>query len=300
MEKNVPRALKKSFTAWNDDDAFTLSAALSYYMIFSIAPLVLIAVTVSGLVWGKEASRGEIYTAIRSMLGNEGATTVQSFVQASSLNHASVMTTLIGIATLFIGATSVFAQLQTSLNSIWKVKRTPGKGLVDTLRQRVLSFALVLIIAFLLLASVLLSAILTAVGNAALIHFPGGKIMWLAADVVLSFGVTTVLFAAIYKILPDVKLIWRDVIWGAVGTALFFTLGKLLIGLYLGKTSVLSTFGAAGSIALILIWTYYSSCVLFFGAEFTKIHAGLHKLELKDGAEWVTRPETQQETINTE
>jgi membrane protein len=299
MEKNVGRALKKSFTAWNDDDAFTLSAALSYYMIFSIAPLVLIAVTLSGLVWGQEASRGEIYTAIRSMLGKQGATTVQAFVQASSLNHASVVTTTVGVITLLIGATSVFAQLQTSLNDIWKVKRTPGKGLLDTLRQRALSFSLVLIIAVLLLVSLLVSAILTAVGDAALIQLPGGKLMWHAADVILSFAVTTVLFGAIYKILPDVKLIWRDVIWGAVGTALFFTIGKLLIGLYLGKTTVLSAYGAAGSFALILIWTYYSSCVLFFGAEFTKIHAGLHKLVLKDGAEWATSPEAQQKTINS-
>jgi len=170
------------------------------------------------------------------------------------------------------------------------VKRKPGKSILNTVRQRLLSFSLVLIIAFLLLVSLLLSALLSAVGKLALVHLPGGEFVWHIIDILVSFGLTTILFGAIYKILPDVKLLWRDVIWGGAVTALFFTLGKFLIGFYLGHAGVLSTFGAAGSIALILVWTYYSSAVLFFGAEYTKVHTlsiDRKSVTLKNGAQWL-------------
>ena len=288
--KTLYKNLCVSYNAWYDDQAITLSAALSYYMIFSLAPLILIAVAIAGLVWGEEASRGEIYGAIKGLLGSEGARSVQAFVEASSIKKAGVVATLLGTITLLIGATSVFAQLQDSLNIIWKIRPKPGKGLFNTVRQRLLSFSLILIIAFLLLVSLLFTALLAAVGKLALLYLPGGEWLWHLVDSVVTFGFTTFLFASIYKILPDVHLSWRDVIWGGITTALFFTIGKLLIGLYLGHAGIFSTFGAAGSVAVILVWTYYSSAVLFFGAEFTKIHT-LSKLNieltLKKGAEWI-------------
>jgi membrane protein len=288
--KGFWKNLSASYAAWSDDQAITLSAALSYYMIFSLAPLILIAVAIAGLVWGQEASRGEIFGALNGLLGSDGAKSVQSFVEASSLKKAGILATIIGGATLLLGATSVFAQLQDSLNLIWKVKRKPGKGVFTIVRQRLLSFSLILVIAFLLLVSLLLSALLAAVGQLALVRLPGGEWVWHIVDIILSFSLTSVLFAAIYKILPDIKLRWKDVIRGGIMTALFFTIGKTLIGIYIGHAGLLSTFGAAGSIALILVWTYYSSAVLFFGAEYTKIHTlsrNRDPMTLKEGAEWL-------------
>jgi membrane protein len=301
--KKLIKNLSASFNAFNDDQAITLSAALSYYMIFSLAPLVLIAVAIAGLVWGQEASRGEIFGALQGLLGADGAKSVQNFVEASSIKQSGIIATIIGVFTLLLGATSVFAQLQDSLNMIWKVKRKPGKGLLSLVRQRLLSFSLVLIIAFLLLVSLLLSAGLSAVGKLALVHLPGGEALWHVIDLLLSFGLTTTLFGSIYKILPDVQLVWRDVFWGGAVTALFFTIGKALIGFYLGHAGVLSTFGAAGSIALILVWTYYSSAVLFFGAEFTKVHTlAIHqdKMILKEGAEWLDSEKIRQKSSTTD
>lgn len=292
--KKLLHNLSQTFDAWNDDQALTLGAALSYYVIFSIAPLVLIAVALSGLVWGQDASRGEIYGAMSGLLGSEGAKAVQSFVEASSLKNAGILATILGVATLLIGSTSAFAQLQDSLNMIWKVKRKPGRSLVNTVRQRVLSFSLILVIALLLFVSLLFSAILSAVGKFAQSYLPGGTLIWHIFDIILSFGMTSLLFSAIYKILPDVKLAWKDVAWGGVVTALFFTLGRFLIGFYIGHAAVASTYGAAGSIVIILVWAYYSSLVLFFGAEFTKVHALTRHstVPLKEGAEWSGAPPT--------
>jgi membrane protein len=283
--------LKKAASGWNADQATSMSAALSYYTIFAIAPLILIAVAVSGLFFGEEASRGEIYKSIHGLLGADGAKAVQSFVEASSIKNASITATIIGVVTLLIGATTVFAQLQDSLNSIWKVTGKPGRGLWLLLRQRLLSFSLILVIAFLLLVSLLASAILSAVGEFAIVHLPGGEVLWQFLNAGVSFGLTTLLFASIYKILPDVKLSWKDVWFGGAMTAFFFTIGKMLIGLYIGKSGVTSTYGAAGSAVLILVWTYYSSAVLLFGAEVTRFYStrSLKKhsrLELKEGAAW--------------
>ena len=241
----------------------------------------------AGLVWGQDASRGQIFGAISGLLGPDGAKAVQSFVEASSLKNAGVLATIIGVVTLLIGSTSAFAQLQDSLNYIWRVKRKPGRGVMTIVRLRLLSFSLILVISLLLLVSLLLSAILSALGKLAVDYLPGGAFIWHIVDLVVSFGLTSLLFSAIYKILPDVKLFWKDVFWGGVVTALFFTLGRFLIGFYLGHAAVGSTFGAAGSVVIILAWAYYSSAVLFFGAEFTKVHAleKNPKIPLKDGAE---------------
>jgi membrane protein len=288
--------LKKAADGWVDDQSSAASAAISYYTIFAIAPLILIAVAVSGLFFGQEASSGEIYKAVHGLMGADGAKAVQSFVEASAIKDAGVIATIVGVVTLLIGATTVFAQLQDSLNSIWKVTGEPGRTAWLILRQRLLSFSLVLVIAFLLLVSLLASAALSAVGEFTVGHLPGGEALWQVLNAAVSFGITTLLFASIYKILPDVKLTWPDVWFGGAVTAFLFTVGKFLIGLYIGKSGVTSTYGAAGSAVLILLWTYYSSAVLLFGAEITRFYSlrdarRSGKLELKNGAVWMKRPE---------
>jgi membrane protein len=282
---------KKAANGWNDDNVTSLSAALAYYAIFSIAPLILIAVAVAGLFFGENASQGQIYHSISSLMGPEGAKAVQSFVLASSIKSSGVIASIVGVGTLLIGATSFFAQLQFSLNQIWKVQPKPGTTVWALVRQRLLSFSLILIIGFLLLVSLLAGAVLSAIGKFASDHLPGGEALWQVLNFAFSFGVTTLLFAAIYKILPDVKLKWADVWAGGLMTAFLFTLGKFLIGLYLGHSGVDSTYGAAGSIVVILLWAYYSSAVLMFGAEFTRYYSedlrqGHGPLELKVGSMW--------------
>ena len=290
--KKIGSTFKKAFQGWNDDNVFSLCAALSYYTIFSIAPLILIAVAVAGLFFGQEASRGEIFNSISKLMGPDGAKAVESFVLASSLKNSGIIATLIGVVTLLIGSTSLFVQLQDSLNQIWKVHAKSGLGLWPLIRQRLLSFSLVLIIGFLLLVSLILSAMLSAIGKFASEVLPGGHVLWQVLNFAFSFAVTTGLFAAIYKILPDVKLRWKDVWAGSVMTAFLFTVGKLLIGLYLGQSTVTSTYGAAGSVVVILLWTYYSAAVLLYGAEFTRFYSGggVLALEPKDGAEWYKTP----------
>ena len=280
--------LKKALTGWSDDKVTTMSASIAYYTVFSIAPLLLIAIAAAGFFWGPEAIRGEIFGSVRGLMGDDGARAIQSFVESASLSHSGVFATVIGVVTLLVGATSLFAQLQDSLNTIWKVKSKPHSGVWPLIRQRLLSLSLILVIAFLLLVSLLMSAVISAASKFAGGFLPGNKILWYLIDVVLSLGVTTVLFAAIYKILPDVKLAWKDVWTGAMITAILFTLGKIAIGLYLGKSSVSSSYGAAGSLVVVLLWTYYSAIILLFGAEYTKFNsaAGNRRLHLKKNAVW--------------
>lgn len=285
--------LKRSAISWNDDYATTSSAALAYYTIFSAAPLILISLAISGLFFGDEASRGQIFDAVHGLLGKDGAAALQGLVEASAVKKSSVIATIIGVVTLLIGSTSVFAQLQESLNLIWKVQPKPGRGIHTLLRQRLLSFSMILVIAFMLLVSLVLSAVLAGMGKFASERLPGGAVLWQLVNLGVSFGFTTLLFAAIYKILPDVDLLWRDVWLGGAITALFFTAGKYLIGLYLGQSAVASAYGAAGSAMIILLWTYYSSAVLLFGAEYTRART-LHfdrKVRLKPGAQWLKVPE---------
>ncbi len=283
---------KKSFKGWSDDKATTLAGALAYYTIFSIAPLILITVAVAGLFFGEEASRGQIFSSMSGLLGEDGAKGVQSFVEGSAVKSTGIIATIIGVVTLLLGATSAFGQLQDSLNIIWKVRQNPKLGILGLLRQRLLSFSLILVIAFLLLVSLVLGAALAAVGSFATEKLPGGEFLWQMVNMVVSFGFTSLLFAAIYKILPDVKLNWKDVWRGGIITALFFTVGKMLIGLYIGKSGVGSTYGAAGSAIVILVWAYYSAAILLFGAEFTRFYTlrNDRKLDVKPGSEWIDSP----------
>jgi membrane protein len=282
--------LRDTAKAWNDDNATLHAAALAYYTAFSIAPLIVIAIAVTGVVLGKNASRGDIFATLSSFLGANAAQGVQVMVQdAAAKPSLGWMSGIAGVLTLIVGSSGTFQQLQQSLNLIWGVQSGPGRGIWTTVRQRFLSFSMVGLVAFLLLVSLLASAATAALGQHLSHGLPGGEAFWHLVNFAISFGVITLLFALVYKILPDVRISWRNVWTGSAVTAFLFVVGKFLIGLYLGKTSVASSYGAAGSLIVLLLWVYYSSLILFFGAEFTKVHVlrqGRH-IDLKRGAQWI-------------
>jgi membrane protein len=265
--------LKQTVSEWVDDNVPALAAALAYYTLFSIAPMLIIAIAVAGLVFGQEAAHGQIQAQLQGLLGDAGAKVVEDMVASASKPGSGILATLVGVSVLAFAATGVFVQLQDSLNTIWKVKKKPMNGVLAFLRQRLLSFAMVLGIGFLLLVSLVLSAALSAAGTFLVGLVPGWEAVLQVVNLAVAFAVTTLLFAMIYKVLPETRVAWSDVWLGAAVTSLLFSLGKLGIGLYLGKSSVSSSYGAAGSFAVLLLWVYYSSQLLFLGAEFTQVYA---------------------------
>ena len=259
---------------WLHDNVQRLGAALAYYTIFSLAPLLIIAIAISSVLFGQEAAQGHIFNQIQSLIGEDGARAIQTMVEnARNRPHSGRLATVIGIIMLIVGATGLFAQLQESLNTIWGVVTKPGRGLLGVIRDRFLSFMLVLGSGFLLLVSLLLSAGLAAMGKffQHLLPVPAGVLE--TVNLLVSFCVIAVLFAMIFKLLPDVKIAWSDVWIGAGMTSLLFSLGKSLIGIYLGQTGIASAYGAAGSLVIILIWVYYSAQIFLFGAELTYVYA---------------------------
>lgn len=269
--------IKKSCEAWVDDYAPSMGAALAYYTMFSLAPFLIVVIAVAGLVFGAEAARGEIVAQLRGLMGEEGAIAVQGLLTSASHPAKSVFASIVGALTVLIGATSVFGELQSDLDRIWRapVEQQSG-GLVGMLRGRLLSFGMIVTIGFLLLVSLVLSAALAALGTWSGGLFPGWEFTLQVLGLVVSFAITTVLFAMIYQILPRVRVAWRDVWVGSAVTALLFSLGKLAIGLYLGKAGVTSGFGAAGSLVVLLVWVYYSAQIFLLGAEFTWVFAHSH------------------------
>jgi membrane protein len=264
--------LVKAYNGWSEDRALRFSAALAYYAIFSMAPLVIIAISAAGLFFGEQAARGEIYNQIERLIGPKAAVEIQAIIQASSDKPKSALATIIGLGTLIIGASGVFAQLKDALNAIWGVRLKKSAGIKSMIKDYVLSFSIVLAIGFLLIISLLFSAGLQAISTYMKGIIPLPPFAAALAEAT-SFGLLTVLFALIYKVLPDAEIGWRDVGIGAVFTSIFLTIGKFLIGLYLGTSSVGSSFGAAGALILILTWVYYSTTIFLFGAEFTKVFA---------------------------
>jgi membrane protein len=264
----------KSVLAWLDDFAPSMGAALAYYTLFSIAPLLIIAIAVAGLAFGQEAARGEIVAQIQGLLGPEGATAVQGLLSNANEPVRDIFAALVSLITLFIGATTVFAELQSDLDRIWRVP-APLKenGLWALLRIRLLSFGLVLGLGFLLLVSLVLSAGIAAFGKWSADLIGDREAFFQALNFGISFASTTVLFAMIYKLMPRANIAWRDVWIGAAVTALLFEIGKILIGLYLGKTSVVAGFGAAGSLVVLLVWVYFSAQIFLLGAEFTWVYS---------------------------
>lgn len=272
--KDGVRLIKGTIAEWQEDNVPVLAAALAYYTVFSLAPLLLIAIAIAGSVFGEEAARGELVRQIQGLVGKEGAEAVQSMIEnANKPGSGGAIATIIGVVLLMFGASGVFGQLQSALNTIWEVKPKPGQGIRSFLMSRFLSFAMVLVIGFLLLVSLILSAFLATVSRFFNDLMPGFPVLGQVINFIISFGVITLLFASIYKFLPDVKLPWKNLWVGAAVTSLLFTIGKLALGLYLGNGTVGSTYGAAGSLVVLLIWVFYSAQILLIGAEFTQVYS---------------------------
>jgi membrane protein len=270
--KKIWSILKGTFSEFGEDNVLRLSAALAYYAMFSIGPLLVIVVGLAGLAFGHESVHKQIEGQLKDMIGPSGANTISSMMAAQK-HGTSLIATIVGLVALLFGAGGVFGALQDSLNTIWEVKSKPGAGIWAILRARFLSFSMVLGIGFLLLVSMALTTFLTAVTGSLGSQLPISEVLAHALNFIVSFGVITVLFAMIFKYLPDVKVPFRKVWVGAIGTAFLFTIGKYLLGLYLGRASTTSSFGAAASVIVILMWVYYASVILFFGAEFTQVYA---------------------------
>ena len=267
---------KQSISSWSDDYAPSMGAALSYYTLFSIAPLLLIVISVAGIVFGEDAVRGVIFAQLQSLMGDEGARAIQEMLSTTSEPTTGAIATTASIVGLLIGATTVFNELQSDLDRIWRAPaRVQKSGIWTLLRTRLLSFGMILGVAFLLAVSLVISAAVATMGKWYGAWFGGWETLAHILDLVINFGLLTLVFAMIYKMIPRVHVGWHDVWVGAAVTALLFTLGKFLIGLYLGKSDMASSFGAAGSMVLVMVWVYYSSQIFLFGAEFTWVYANM-------------------------
>jgi len=263
------------FDKWINDKAPKLGASLAFYTMFSLAPLLVIAISIAGFIFGADAARGELVGQIEGLIGTEGAQVVQTALKNTNDTESGIIAIVISFVTLLIGSTVVFAELQESLNIVWRVKPKPERSIIKGLiKDRIQSFALVITTGFLLLTSLIISALLSGLNNFISDKFIAVPFYILdVINLVISLGIIYLLFAMIYRILPDVHIRWKDVWVGALVTALLFVLGKYLIGIYLGTSTLGSTYGAAGSLVILLLWIYYSAQILFLGAEFTFIYA---------------------------
>ena len=271
--RSIFKFLQEAVKEWQEDKVSLLAAALAYYTVFSITPLLVIAIAIAGAVFGQDTARGEIIEQINKLVGDQGAQVIETALANANQPQLSSMASIISVVVLLIGASGVFAQLQEALNTVWNVKAKPNEGIWGFIRKRLLSFGMVLVIGFLLLVSLVLSAMLAGIGKLPIDILPGFVPFWQALNFAMSFGFISLLFALIYYYLPDVKIRWKDVWVGAVITALLFTVGKFLIGLYLGSGSLGSAYGAAGSLIVFLTWVFYSAQILLFGAECTQVYA---------------------------
>ena len=266
--------LKLTFAEWMNDDTFESSAALAFYTIFSIAPVLLIAVGVASFFLAPDTATNQIIGEMEKMIGPQGANAVRQVIESSRGFGKGLWAVSVGIVTLVTGATAVFGELQSALNQIWDVKAKPDRGVIMSfIVDRVRSFSIAICVGFLLLVSLVISAVINGLQNYMNNWLPGVPWVWQTANAVASLIVVAVLFAMIYKFLPDVVISWKDVWIGAAVTALLFSAGKYLIGIYLGRTATTSAFGAAGSLVVLLFWVYYSALVSFLGAEFTQVYA---------------------------
>lgn len=270
---NVASLIKKTIAEAGEDKIPRLAASLSYYTVLSLSPLLAVAITIAGLVFGDEAARGQIAGELQSVFGQQAGEAIQAIVANAHHRDSTILGAVVGGVVLLLGASGVFGELQDSLNTIWEVAPPPNRGLKGLLRDRFFSFTMVLGVAFLLLVSLLVSAALAAAAKWSSGRVIGGQAIWQAVNFILSLGIIAVLFALLFKVVPDAKIAWKDIWIGALVTALLFILGKFLIGLYVGKTGVASPFGAAGSLMVIVVWVYYSAHIVFLGAEFTQVYA---------------------------
>jgi membrane protein len=275
--RDVLHMAKQAAGDWSSDHASSMGAAIAYYTLFSLAPLLVIAVAIAGAVFGADAARGEIMGQLQGLMGPDAARAIELILASAGNRSAGTVASIAGIVTLFLGASTVFAELQTDLDRIWKVRSSEHGGVRDFLVPRLLSFGMVLAIGFLLIVSLVLSATVAALGKLWADRLAGGvELLMHGADLLVSICAMTLLFAMIYKILPRTRIAWRDVWIGAAITSLLFSVGKVLVGLYIGKTGAASGYGAAGAVVLVLLWVYYSAQIFLLGAEFTKVYAHRH------------------------
>jgi membrane protein len=284
--------VKEAGTDWSDDKAPRMAAALSYYTIFSLAPVLLLVIAVAGLVLGDQAAQGKIVAQFGGLLGHEAAKAIETMLQKVSDRGHGILATVVGSVTLIVGATGVMIELQDALNTVWKVVPKPGRGVKGILRDRMLSFGIVLGFGFLLLVSLVLSAAVSILDSWLGSLIPGWIVVGYVLSYGLSLGLVALVLAAIFKILPDVKMAWSDVWVGALVTSVLFHAGKLGISVYIGKAGVGSTFGAAGSLVVLLVWVYYSSLIVLFGAEFTRAYADRYGTRVVPDDNALAVPET--------
>lgn len=272
--RDLPSLLKRTFKEWNDDDPWRLAAVVAYYAVLALPGLLVILINTVGYIWGEDIVSGKLTNEIAKALGQEAAQSIKTIIAETQSGEQSIISTIIGIATLIFGATGVFYHLQLSLNAIWNIRQDPASGIKKILKDRVVAFAFVLVMGFLLLISFLVSAAIGLLSGYIQSFFPDfSEIAAYALNAGLSLAIISALFALLFKYLPDAKIKWQAVRIGAFITALLFVLGKFLLGLYFSKADPGSTYGAAGSIILVLLWVSYSCLILFFGAEFTWVYA---------------------------
>jgi membrane protein len=267
---------KQTLTEFGEDKVPRLGAALAYYTIFSIAPLLLIAIAIAGFVLGKDAAQGQLVGQLKGLLGSGAASAIEEMIRNAAKPKAGTIATIVGIVTLLFGASGVFGELHDGLNTIWDVKKKKVSGIFGFIKDRFLSVAMVMGVGFLLLVSLIIDTAVSFMGKWMSRHLPGGETLWQIIELGLSFAVITVMFAMIFRFLPELKIEWHDVWFGAAFTAFLFVIGKFGLAFYFGKAAVGSSFGAAGSLVLLLVWIYYSAQILYFGAEFTQVYARSH------------------------
>ena len=298
FEKPFFKIAKATLMGFLDDKGMKLSAALAYYTIFALAPLLLLLISLAGIFLGKDAIQGKVFEELNGLIGASAALQIQDMIKAIELSDKSTFALVIGIFTLFIGATSIFGEIQDSINIIWKVKAKPKKGWLKLLKNRLLSSSLIVSLGFLLIVSLIPNGMILAMMDR-LSRFLPDMTVWIAniLNTAITFIVITILFGAIFKVLPDVKIKWKDVRTGAIFTACLFLIGRFLIGLYISTTATGSTFGAAGSLIVVLVWIYYTAVILYLGAEFTQVYAEYkgHHIEPADFAVAVIQKELEKD-----
>ena len=271
--KNAWTLLKDTFNAFMDDNAVKLSASLSYYTIFALPPLCIIILSITGFFFGDEAVRGQFFGQINGLVGNEAAKQIEETIKNVELSESNVFATIFGAVMLLIGASGVFAEIQSSINYIWGLKAKPNKGFMKFIKDRLMSFSMVAAVGFLLLVSLSVNTAMDVLNDRLMVYFPDLTVYFFyVLNIIILFASTTLLFSIIFKTLPDGTMTWKDTFIGSAFTSFFFMLGKFAIGFYLGNSTVASVYGAAGSVIIILVWVYYSAIILYFGAEFTKIY----------------------------
>ncbi|GEO08197.1 YihY/virulence factor BrkB family protein [Segetibacter aerophilus] len=297
--KGVWGLVKDAFTGFMDDKVVKLSGALAYFTVFSIGPMLIVIIFFADLFWGREAVEGTIFGQIKGLVGATTAAQIQEIIRSASLSGKGPVTGIIGIITLLIGATTVFAEIQDTINTIWGLKPKPEKGWLKIVVDRLLSFSIVVSIGFLLLVSLVVTGLVEALSNRLIHIFPDIALLLIYIfNLLITFGIVTLLFAIIFKVLPDAKIKWKDVITGAMVTAGLFMLGKFGITFYIGSSNVSTAYGTAGSFVILMLWVYYSSIILYFGAEFTKAYAATYGGLIKPNqyAVWVKQIEVEDET----